>query len=406
LGEFQYPHVRSAPLGILAVGEAARRVAGTRLAALARGPACRCTLGGLARDSPDSKALGLLGLRNSDATMICRRFRPEDKVAVISLLRESIDDWHGEWAEVYWEWKFERNPHGPGRIWVGDDKGRIAGCYIWNPVRVQLGDTTLLGAQSVDAAVHSDYRGHGLFTDLARTAIEDDATAELALVYAFPVEAAFRGQLRVGFKPRLVVSAVHRPLLSGVMRRRRFDGLALSETTSFDSRFDAFSRSGRNSELAVQRDAAYLRWRYFDHPTRRYETIVCERDGEICGYCVLFVDATERLSRGYVVDLQVLPDSEPAAAFLVYHALRRLRSRGAHVAISWVRPPGPEQDGFASLGFSPRYQSIQRRLRRARYVPQFVVFENDPGTLRELLARRGAADPPQWSLVPGDHDSM
>jgi GNAT superfamily N-acetyltransferase len=207
-----------------------------------------------------------------DATMICRRFRPEDKAAVISILRESIDDWDGEWAEAYWEWKFERNPHGPGRIWVGDDGGRIAGCYIWNPVRVRLGDTTLLGAQSVDAAVHPDYRGHGLFTELARTAMEDDATGELAIVYAFPVEAAFRGQVRVGFKPRLTVSAVHRPLLSGLVRRRRFDGLTLGESTSFDSRFDAFSNSGRNSELTVQRDADYLQWRYCAHPAREYET--------------------------------------------------------------------------------------------------------------------------------------
>ena len=86
--------------------------------------------------------------------------------------------------------------------------------------------------------------------------------------------------------------------------------------------------------------------------------------------------------------------------------LRRLRPRGARVAISWVRLSGPEQEGLASLRFSPRYQSIQRRLKRARYVPQFVVFENEAAKLPELLARRGGADPPRWSLVPGDHDSM
>jgi ribosomal protein S18 acetylase RimI-like enzyme len=338
--------------------------------------------------------------------MICRRFRPGDKAAVISVLRESIDDWRGEWAEAYWAWKFERNPYGPGRIWVGDDGSRIAGCYIWNPVRVRFGDTTLLGAQSVDAAVHPDYRGQGLFTDLARTAMEDDATGELALVYAFPVEAAFRGQVRVGFKPRLTVSAVHRPLLGGVLRRRRFDGLALGEAASFDSRFDVFSNSGRDSELTVQRDAEYLQWRYCEHPTRRYETLVCERAGELCGYCVLSVHATKRLARGYVIDLQVLPDSEPAAVFLVYHALRRLRSRRARVAISWARPSGPEQEGLASLGFSPRYQSIQRRLKRVRFASQLLVFENDGGKLPELIARRVAAAPPRWSLVPGDHDSM
>ena len=124
--------------------------------------------------------------------MICRRYRPEDRAGVISVLRQSIPEWDGDWAEPYWEWKFERNPHGEALIWVGDDDGRIAGCYIWNPVRIRLGTATLLGAQSVDAATHSDYRGQGLFTDLARTAKGDVAESDLALVYAFPVEAALR----------------------------------------------------------------------------------------------------------------------------------------------------------------------------------------------------------------------
>jgi ribosomal protein S18 acetylase RimI-like enzyme len=244
-----------------------------------------------------------------------------------------------------------------------------------------------------------------VFTELARTAMEDDSTRELALVYAFPVEAAFRGQVRVGFERRFTVSSVHRLLLISA-RRRRFHDLALSTATSFDSRFDVFSNSGRDTELTVARDAGYLQWRFAEHPTQAYETLVCERDGEVLGYCVLSVDKTKRLARGYVVDLQVLPESDPAAAFLAYHALRRLRSRGARVAITWVRQPGPEQRGLASLGFSPRYQVIQRRLRRGRYLPQFVVFENPAGGLPELRAGRGAADSPQWSLVPGDHDSI
>ncbi len=89
--------------------------------------------------------------------MICRRYRPDDRAAVISVLRHSIAEWHGDWADPYWEWKFERNPHGEALIWVGEDDGRIAGCYIWNPVRIRLGTSTMLGAQSVDAATHSDY---------------------------------------------------------------------------------------------------------------------------------------------------------------------------------------------------------------------------------------------------------
>ena len=199
--------------------------------------------------------------------MICRRYRPEDRAGVISVLRQSIPEWDGDWAEPYWEWKFERNPHGEALIWVGDDDGRIAGCYIWNPVRIRLGTATLLGAQSVDAATHSDYRGQGLFTDLARTAKEDVAESDLALVYAFPVEAAFRGQVRIGFEPRATVSPLHRLLLTPT-RRRTLGNFVLARATSVDSEFDAFSPQHREGELKVDRDAAYLRWRYDQHPAR------------------------------------------------------------------------------------------------------------------------------------------
>ncbi len=293
--------------------------------------------------------------------MICRRYRPDDRAAVISVLRHSIAEWHGDWADPYWEWKFERNPHGEALIWVGEDDGRIAGCYIWNPVRIRLGTSTMLGAQSVDAATHSDYRGKGLFTDLARTAREDVAESELALVYAFPVEAAFRGQVRIGFEPRSTVTPVHRPLLLPLSRRKPGE-FVLDTARSFDSEFDSFSAAKSDDELHVDRDAAYLRWRYDEHPTRTYETLVCRRAGELCGYCVLCLESTRGIGRGFIVDLEVRPDAESAAAVLVHHALRHLRSRGARVAITWPRPSGPEQEALGDL--------------------------------------------PRWSLVPGDHDSM
>jgi ribosomal protein S18 acetylase RimI-like enzyme len=334
--------------------------------------------------------------------MLSRRYRPEDRAAVISVLSESIPEWDGDWAERYWEWKFERNPHGEALVWVGDDNGRIAGCYIWNRVRIRLGGTTMLGAQSVDAATHRDYRGRGLFTDLARIAKEEVAESDLALVYAFPVEAAFRGQVRIGFEPRLTVSPIHRPLLAGPLRRR-LDDFVLEDSRGFGSEFDVFSQQERDGQLRVDRDAAYLRWRYDEHPTRTYETIVCRRGEELCGYCVLRVEPGQRIARGFVVDLEVLPGFEAAAAFLVDHALRRLRSRGARVAISWPRPSGAEQEALEARGFSPRYHVLQSRLRRSGYEPQFLVYETE--RFREQGGSAGPT-PARWSLVPGDHDSM
>ena len=73
------------------------------------------------------------------------------------------------------------------------------------------------------------------------------------------------------------------------------------------------------------------------------------------------------------------------------------------MAITWPRPSGPEQEALADQGFSSRYRSIQRRLRREHYEPQFLVYETE--RFRELVDGPGSAGHPPWSLVPGDHDS-
>jgi GNAT superfamily N-acetyltransferase len=330
--------------------------------------------------------------------VICRRFRAEDKADVLALLRTSFDGWHGERSEAYWEWKFEHNPHGRALIWVSDDGGRIAGCYIWIPTQVRFGDETILGAQSVDAAVDPAYRGRGVFSDLARMAVEESEENAIELVFAFPTEGAFKGQIRVGFEPRTPITRAYRLLAFTPLRRRRSPGLTVRRLETFDAGFDPFA-SRRSDQLSIRRDPAYLEWRYRGNPVRRYETIVCEREGAVCGYAVLSVDrARGRITPGYVVDLQVLPGVDAAAACLTSQALRQLRQLGAHVAVAWTRPSGPEQEALQSFGFSTLYESLRRRLKPSEFSGQFIVLEH-AGRLRDLLAGQ-----PPWALVPGDAD--
>jgi len=326
---------------------------------------------------------------------------------VLAILRESFEGWHGDRGEAYWAWKFERNPHGAARIWVAEEEGQIAGCYVLTPTRVHLRGQTIMGAQSVDAAVHPDFRGRGVFTALARTAMEDATGEGLALTFAFPTEAAFHGQLKVGFRQEPEIAKAYRPLTPVLPGRQRHRGLVIRELERFDSRFDVFCRGGAPGEsaLSLWRDHEYLQWRHGEHPTRSYVTLACEERDELRGYCVLSVDPTpRRLSRGWVVDLQVLPGSEAAAACLVRHGLLRLRAFGARVGVTWARAGGLEWEALAAAGFSTRYESIRRALSRPRFGDQFIVFENDAGKLDELRSSVGAAPSLPWSLVPGDAD--
>lgn len=329
--------------------------------------------------------------------MIYRRFEAEDKPDVLALLRASFDGWHGDLSDAYWDWKFERNPHGTARIWVCDDGGSIAGCYVLNPARLSLGATTISGAQSVDAAVHPDQQGRGIFTSLVHAATAEAPAEGIDLIFAFPSEGAYGGQIRADFRSAFPVPTVYRSLSGLSPRRGSSDSFAFRTVTSFDARFAAFCGRASDQVLIPRRDPDYLEWRYNQHPLLDYETLICERDGVLCGYAVLTVDSNRRFSPGHIVDFQVLPESDSAAASLLREALHRLRSRGSRVAVTWARPASIEQEAIRSCGFSTRYVALRRRITRTRYVGQFIVF--DVGTVPALQSPALG-----WSLVLGDAD--
>ena len=339
--------------------------------------------------------------REERTRMICRRFLSEDKEAVLSLLVEAFDGWHGDKNEAYWAWKFERNPHGSARIYVCDDDGQIAGCYMLMPMVIRVGEATTLGVQAVDAAVSRDYRGRGVFTHLAQMGLKEAVDDGVGMIFAFPSKGAFGGQVKAGFKPKMVIPKAYRPL-PWPPRHKHYRGFTLRDVDTFDSGFGALDRAASHREIRVERDDDFLRWRYCQHPTKSYKTVTCERDGEICGYLVLTLfDTGGRGTVGYIVDLQTLPGCRPAATLLVNDALRRLWSLGARVAMSWERPSGDEQEALKSAGFSSKYGQIRRLVTRPDYVDQLIAFDAANSASGEHVA--GGNSVP-WSLVPGDAD--
>jgi predicted N-acetyltransferase YhbS len=136
--------------------------------------------------------------------LIERRFEENDLKSLLDLLRSSYHGWHD--ADVqYWVWKYEKNPHGSPTIWVAEDKGRIVGCYILNPARIRIRQVSVLGAQSVDAAVDNAYRGVGIFKKLAVKAIAQASKEGVAIFFAFPSEITYKGQVRIGYRPMFIL---------------------------------------------------------------------------------------------------------------------------------------------------------------------------------------------------------
>jgi GNAT superfamily N-acetyltransferase len=370
--------------------------------------------------------------------MIERRFEDEDLSSLLDLLRSTFNGWH---SVEYWDWKFRRNPDGHPVIWVAEDREKIVGCYILNPVRIRIGRVSVLGAQSVDAAVDVAYRGRGIFKKLAVKAIAQAYGEGIAIIYAFPTDIAYKGQISVGYQPAFIIPKMYNILsLSGLvgwkhsgrlfrmasnilrLRERSTrcrvqfmsnEKLTVEKIDCFDSRFEVFWRRicEENSDILVERDLDYLRWRYFGNSEAHYSVYVGEENSEIVGYSVSSIEkntAEQRyldanFSMGNFVDLLTLPNKNYASAYLILHMLDYFERNKVNIASCWMFKYHPYYAILRRFGFSEHYELLRRLVFRPEYVPQLIFYVNSRATMEKASKSKTAARL-NWYIMPGDGD--
>jgi hypothetical protein len=342
-------------------------------------------------------------------------------------------------------WKYQKNPHGSPVIWVAEDKGRIVGCYILNPVRIRIGQVSVLGAQSVDAAVDNAYRGAGVFKKLAVNAIAQASKEGVAILYAFPTEIAHKGQVRIGYRPMFIIPKMFkvfriRSLLEEPGSKSAFlqkalgkmkifqrigqtkistksnDSLKVRATKDFDSRFETFWNEvcKENKSVLVERDISYLRWRYNEHPEKQYTTYVCEKNGEVVGYTVISVERdmsmergkTGRLTIGNIIDLLTLPKMTYAAFPLVSASFSRFEHESVDIARCWMFRWHAYHAILRKFGFSEYYELLRRAVFRPKYNAQLICYVNSKTTIQEALGSMPKQNKPCWFIMQGDADYM
>jgi len=66
---------------------------------------------------------------------------------------------------------------------------------LW-PVRLRIGDRSVLGGQSMDTMTHPDYQGRGIFTTLAKACYKIAAARGFQVLYGFPNALSYPGFVR------------------------------------------------------------------------------------------------------------------------------------------------------------------------------------------------------------------
>lgn len=315
----------------------------------------------------------------------------------------------------YWRWKYFDNPAGPACVAAARVGEEIVGTLGFLPVRMRVHAQEVVATQQVDVAIMAEYRGGGIYFQLAHAIIEEGAKRGITFGFGFATEQT--RALSVDFLGFDLVGPIHRLAkvldyghyagallgrrLAGMVRRvtapahgrkpRRSLPLAgnIAPVDRFDERFDRLAANLIQAPIMVIRDAAYLNWRYADCPTVAYGRYAARTEATVSGFVVFHTYEADGVVRGIIDELLCSPDDPDAVERLLSAALSDLAADGAVNAICWLPAWHPLANRLRALGF---------RVREARN--ELIVLRNKTTGLEfeHLTEERN------WYYTHGDSD--
>ncbi len=308
-----------------------------------------------------------------------RPYRPGDEDCIASLL-ESIYGISMNREE--WKWKYTRAPAGDSIIVVAVSDGRIVGHVACIPCRVAVDGSPIAAFTGVDAMVSADQRGKGVFNDMEICLNEHFRASGAKLLFSFANPASGGILTSRGIRDRICdvesLTRIIRPFTALVNRVRvravrgagsgsssgTFElppfptavigSVRLDETDEFGPEMDTFWHAACSlHRVSVWRDAAYLTWRYLEHPTRSYRVIIVRIDGEVAGYFVLgTLDVGFR--KGFLVDLVLGEEQDHVIDTVTGRVTDYFRKAGIESVTTWLPGRSVPFDRLRHNGFSRR----------------------------------------------------
>lgn len=363
--------------------------------------------------------------------MLLRKFEQEDQDGLIDLLNLAYNGWH---SIEYFRWKHRKNPHGNSLIWIAEEDNKIVGCYVANPVKLRIGKASVLGAQSVDAAVDPKYRGLGLFKKLARRTLDEANRKGIVATYAFPSYIAYKGQIRIGYQYVFVLPKIFKLLdpsrllakyglasknLQKIAKhflsfRRKtsreepiVDEFKIGQIKVFEKQFEDFWKTfcEKNNYIMIERDREYLNWRYFGNPDKEYVVYVCKQGKKILGYLVLSIERNDP-SIGNIVDILTLPNMPEVATCLILRCLNHFEKERLDLARCWMFKHNLYYPILKNQGFSEYLELMRRLVFRSKYVEKLILYVNSSAKLSDTLNAgiSNSRDDLKWFITQGDSD--
>lgn len=294
---------------------------------------------------------------------VVRPYRPDDEPAVRRAWQAAFGQ---PLAREHWQWKYHAAPHGHCLLVCVDQEGEVAALYGGLRYPAFWDRETRYLCQMMDNLSVPSLRGvlggrTGLFV---RTASEyfrrASASGDCDWLYGLP------GQRHFGLGVRLLG---YRPLPGGMeylqasvdqLRARQARAPLLRVAPqSFDVMqplMGLCKRVARHGRILMQRDPAFVRWRFAEHPQHAYQAWACART-PFRRLWLAYVMLSRTDDTATIVDL-VLSGDMRAATLLIARLGDALREQGVTKIQTWLPAASPESRLLQALGFQPRPEPL------------------------------------------------
>jgi len=346
-----------------------------------------------------------------------RLYREEDQAPLLRLLRDSFG---ADYTQELWEWKYRRSPAGALPPAVMESDGDIVGHFGLVALPFDVRGEPRLAVLPSDVAVSPALResslGQGGAMREMRALAIDTAAGVADFGFAIPIPKFYSVARRLFREPPLrAVAELERVVsLRPALRRRRLpaplaaliakalDPLALPRLGStpggvrelaredLDRLADPFAAAqARQRPVTLRKDAAYMGWRYLDHPAGDCRILGLEASGALAGYLAYRLRDFDGLRFCHVLDFECAPEEIEFAGRLLAALGRRCRRAGVSVLELWCSPEHPLRPTLDRAGFREREKAV-----RTLFLPLPKLGDD--------LALVGDGD--RWLIAMGDSD--
>jgi hypothetical protein len=300
--------------------------------------------------------------------------------------------------------------------------------FIWIvPVRMRIHGQCRLAAIGTDLVIHPQYRNAFGYTKLIRRFQQVFKEYDIPLHFSFLSEEAYRRQreqnsqtvstIPLVVKPldfeglfqthfikdwqRLIVARAGwlMPLLLSRQRQVASGGeVTVQAVDQFDQSFDEFWSEVRDKyPIMVERDRAFLSWRFAQVSGRRYHVLEARAGHRVLGYAVLRCSTVRGVRSGLVLDLLVSDSSlsETAGVCLLAEAEAYFRAQKVALIVGLMVPFAAEYQIFCRAG----YHSLPAFLAPKSFRLGFFLHNTSDRDLISLSAQ-------DWFITMADHESF